>query len=175
MKTNSELNDFISCITHLLGVLDSIFFPIAPDYCGRWARDPGFGHKLAAWLFGRFLVRRVPFTEAYFLEDALHVREVTRLPLVLVGGLRRLEQMENTVEQGFEFVAMARPFILESDLVRKLETGAAVEARCVPCNECLSSVASARSGVLCRAPRMLPALHRNQMRVRRNHVLPPWA
>ena len=108
---------------------------------------PGFGHKLAALLFGRFLVRKVPFTEAYFLEDAVQVRNVTRLPLVLVGGLRRLEQMEDTVGQGFEFLAMARPFILEPDLVRKLETGAAVEARCVPCNKCLASVA--RGSIRC--------------------------
>jgi 2,4-dienoyl-CoA reductase-like NADH-dependent reductase (Old Yellow Enzyme family) len=103
---------------------------------------PGLGHKLAALLFGRLLVRKVPFTEAYFLEDALQVRRVTRLPLVLVGGLRRLEQMEDIVGQGIEFLAMARPFILEPDLVRKLATGAAIEARCVPCNKCLASVAS---------------------------------
>jgi len=102
----------------------------------------GFGNKLAALLFGRLLIRKVPFTEAYFLEDALEVRRVTRLPLVLVGGLRRLERMEDVVGQGFEFLAMARPFILEPDLVRKLETGAAVEARCVPCNKCLASVAT---------------------------------
>jgi 2,4-dienoyl-CoA reductase-like NADH-dependent reductase (Old Yellow Enzyme family) len=102
---------------------------------------PGPGRKLAALLFGRLLVRKFPFTEAYFLEDALHVREVTRLPLVLVGGLRRLEQMEQIVGRGFEFVAMARPFILEPDLVKKFETGSSAEARCVPCNKCLASVA----------------------------------
>jgi 2,4-dienoyl-CoA reductase-like NADH-dependent reductase (Old Yellow Enzyme family) len=103
---------------------------------------PGLGHKLAGLLFGRLLVRKVPFTEAYFLEDALHVRNVTRLPLVLVGGLRRLERMEEIVGQGFEFLAMARPFILEPDLVRRFESGAATEARCVPCNKCLASVAT---------------------------------
>jgi 2,4-dienoyl-CoA reductase-like NADH-dependent reductase (Old Yellow Enzyme family) len=108
---------------------------------------PGLGHKLTALLFGRLLVRKVPFTEAYFLEDALHVRKETRIPLVLVGGLRRLEQMEHVVGRGFEFLAMARPFILEPDLVRKFETGAAVEARCVPCNKCLASVA--RGSVRC--------------------------
>jgi 2,4-dienoyl-CoA reductase-like NADH-dependent reductase (Old Yellow Enzyme family) len=105
------------------------------------------GHKLAALLFGRLLVRKVPFTEAYFLEDALRVRRVTRLPLVLVGGLRRLEQMEEIIGRGIEFVALARPFILEPDLVRKLETGAALEARCVPCNKCIASVA--RGSIRC--------------------------
>ena len=48
--------------------------------------------------------------------------------------------MEDIVAKGFPFLAMARPFILEPDLVRKLETGAAVEARCVPCNKCLAAV-----------------------------------
>lgn len=101
----------------------------------------GWGHKLAALLLGRLLIRKVPFTEAYFLEDALQVRRATRLPLVLVGGIRKLERMAEVVERGFDFLAMARPLIREPDLVRKLETGVAAEARCVPCNKCLASVA----------------------------------
>ncbi len=102
----------------------------------------GWGHKLSALLFGPLLVRKVPFSEAYFLEDALQVRRATRLPLVLVGGMRRLERMAEVVERGLDFLAMARPLILEPDLVRKLETGATVESRCVPCNKCLASVAT---------------------------------
>jgi 2,4-dienoyl-CoA reductase-like NADH-dependent reductase (Old Yellow Enzyme family) len=112
----------------------------------------GSGRRLAALLLGRLLVRRVPFTEAYFLEDALRVRRETRLPLVLVGGIRKLERMLEVVEQGFDFLAMARPLILEPDLVHKLETGEAVEAQFVPCNKCLASVATGPVRCELRAP-----------------------
>ncbi len=112
----------------------------------------GAARKLAALLLGRLLVRSVPFTEAYFLEDALRVRRETRLPLILVGGIRKLERMVEVVEQGFDFLAMARPLLLEPDLVRKLETGEAVEAQCVPCNTCLASVATGPVRCELRAP-----------------------
>ena len=101
----------------------------------------GFGRKLAAFLLSRFTVRSVPFREAYFLGDAVRVREAVKLPLVLVGGLRKLRVMADVIAQGFDFLALARPLIREPDLVMKFESGSSAEALCIPCNKCLASVA----------------------------------
>jgi len=102
---------------------------------------PGVVAKLGALLLGRLLVPEVPFSEAYFLEDARLVRRTVPIPLVLVGGLRTLSLMEEIIREGFDFLALARPFFAEPDLVHKLETGAAVASRCEPCNRCLAAVA----------------------------------
>jgi len=102
---------------------------------------PGVVAKLGALLLGRLLVPEVPFSEAYFLEDARLVRRTVPIPLVLVGGLRTLSLMEEIIREGFDFLALARPFFAEPDLVHKLETGAAAASRCEPCNRCLAAVA----------------------------------
>jgi 2,4-dienoyl-CoA reductase-like NADH-dependent reductase (Old Yellow Enzyme family) len=98
--------------------------------------------KLAALAVARLLVRPVPFTEAYFWPDACRVRKAVSIPLVLVGGLRTLARIEDIVREGIQFIAMARPFFAEPDLVRKFETGAAKASRCEPCNRCLAALAA---------------------------------
>jgi 2,4-dienoyl-CoA reductase-like NADH-dependent reductase (Old Yellow Enzyme family) len=102
---------------------------------------PRLASRIGSLLIGRFMLPAVPFSEAYFLEDARRVREAVHVPLVLVGGLRTLDRMDAIVREGFDFLAMARPFVLEPDLVSKFERGEVTEARCVPCNKCLASVA----------------------------------
>jgi 2,4-dienoyl-CoA reductase-like NADH-dependent reductase (Old Yellow Enzyme family) len=76
--------------------------------------------------------------EAYFLPFARHVRGEVDAKIVLVGGMRRRETMERILEAGdADFISMARPFIREPDLVRKLEAGAIDRVACVSCNMCL--------------------------------------
>jgi 2,4-dienoyl-CoA reductase-like NADH-dependent reductase (Old Yellow Enzyme family) len=96
--------------------------------------------KLGLLLMGRVVVKRFPFTEAYFLEDARAVRAAVKLPLVLVGGLRRLAQMEQVLAEGFDFIALARPLIMEPDLPARMQRGEATASRCEPCNKCIASM-----------------------------------
>ena len=61
------------------------------------------------------------------------------LPLMLVGGLRRLEHLEEIVGSGdAQLVAMCRPFIREPLLIKKLRAGEA--PACVSCNRCVAAV-----------------------------------
>jgi 2,4-dienoyl-CoA reductase-like NADH-dependent reductase (Old Yellow Enzyme family) len=96
--------------------------------------------KVGLTLFGRVFVEDFPFKEAYFLEDAVKVREAVRLPLVLVGGLRSLEKIEEVLQAGFDFVAMARPLIRQPDFVDRLRRGESTVATCEPCNKCMASM-----------------------------------
>jgi 2,4-dienoyl-CoA reductase-like NADH-dependent reductase (Old Yellow Enzyme family) len=76
--------------------------------------------------------------EAYFLPFAKRLRGQVDAKIVLVGGLRRTETMERILESGdADFISMARPFIREPDLVRKLEAGRTGPVACVSCNMCL--------------------------------------
>lgn len=63
--------------------------------------------------------------EAYFLPYAKAVRARTgALPLILVGGLRSPRLMEEIIDSNIvDYVSLARPFICEPDLVRKIEAG----------------------------------------------------
>ncbi len=58
------------------------------------------------------------------------------LPLVLLGGVNRLETVESALSEGFAFVAMARALLREPDLVAEWEKG-------VPPRACASTATSA--------------------------------
>jgi 2,4-dienoyl-CoA reductase-like NADH-dependent reductase (Old Yellow Enzyme family) len=79
-----------------------------------------------------------PHPEAYFLEPARLLRKRISKPLILVGGMRTPATMEAIVERGdADFVALARPFIREPDLVVKLAEGRRGPVACTSCNLCL--------------------------------------
>ena len=66
--------------------------------------------RLAGWglrLLGRRMFRRYPFEEAYFLPYARQFRAALSMPLILLGGINRLDTVERLAE-GFDLVAMAR-------------------------------------------------------------------
>ncbi|MGD2200114.1 MAG: NADH:flavin oxidoreductase [Candidatus Bathyarchaeota archaeon] len=78
-------------------------------------------------------------SEAPFAGHAIKIREATRpTPMALVNGIRTLRCMEAIVENDIaDLVSMSRPFIMEPDLVRRLEAGQA-GATCNSCDLCHS-------------------------------------
>jgi 2,4-dienoyl-CoA reductase-like NADH-dependent reductase (Old Yellow Enzyme family) len=87
---------------------------------------------------GNFLVREVPFREAYFLEDALQFRARVKLPLVYVGGLISREKMEEVLNNGFELVSLARALFKDTDFVNKLQYEDFSRSACDICNYCIA-------------------------------------
>jgi len=79
-----------------------------------------------------------PYPEAYFLEPARMLRQRVSKPIILVGGMRTPETMEGILASGVaDFIALARPFIREPDLVMKLAEGRRGPVACTSCNLCL--------------------------------------
>lgn len=77
----------------------------------------------------------------YFVEDARRVRAAVKCPLIVVGGLRRVDAMESVIKDGVaDFVSLGRPLIREPNLVRKIENGKRGEVDCVSCNICAMHV-----------------------------------
>lgn len=76
--------------------------------------------------------------EAYFLPQAEEFRKRLDTPLILVGGIRRLETIEMLVkEKGMDLVSMSRPLIREPDLPLKFQKKLTDQATCISCNRCL--------------------------------------
>lgn len=79
-----------------------------------------------------------PAPEAYFRPWARALRARVDTTIVLVGGLRRTETMEEILRAGdADFLALARPFVREPDLVRQLLNGRRGRVDCTSCNLCL--------------------------------------
>ncbi len=109
--------------------------------------EPTRAGRLALRVFGRRLVRPFPFREAFFLPAARRIRAAVRLPLMLLGGITRLDTMQQAIADGFPLLALGRALISDPDLARRLQAGAATRARCEPCNLCV--VEMERGGTRC--------------------------
>ena len=64
--------------------------------------------------------------EAFFMDYAEKVRQLTDVPLMVTGGFRTAPGMRDALESGaVDLVGMARPFAVEPDLPRRLLSGEA--------------------------------------------------
>lgn len=96
--------------------------------------------RLGMRLMGKRFLKEYPFREAYFLEPALRFRQALAMPLMLLGGINRLETMEQAMAEGFEFVALGRALLREPDLVERLRSGRQVGGACIHCNRCMPTI-----------------------------------
>ncbi len=79
--------------------------------------------------------KKVP---TFYLERAKAVRAAVTLPLILVGGIRKMEEIDAILEAGIDFVSASRPFICQPDFYQHLEKGEA--SPCIGCTKCLGNI-----------------------------------
>ena len=96
--------------------------------------------RLGFRFVGRRFLPEYPFEEAFFLPYARQFRDALAMPLILLGGITRLETVERALDEGFAFVAMARALLREPDLVRRMEAGTATDSLCIHCNKCMPTI-----------------------------------
>ena len=97
---------------------------------------------------GSHFLKAYPFEEAYFLPYARQFLDALSMPLILLGGVNRLETVESALAEGFSFVAMARALLREPDLIRRWEKGSDDEGLCIHCNKCMPTIYSGTRCVL---------------------------
>ena len=96
--------------------------------------------RTAIRLTGRRFLRSYPFSEAYFLPFARQFRDALDVPLILLGGINRLETVQAALDEGFAFVAMARALLREPDLVRRWARGDTADSPCDHRNKCIPTI-----------------------------------
>ena len=85
------------------------------------------------WWFGKIK----PKTPV-FLDQTKLLADIVKIPVVLVGGLRDVDTMENAINNSnIEFVSIGRPLICEPDIVQKWKSGYKKKSICLNCNNCL--------------------------------------
>lgn len=76
-------------------------------------------------------------SEAYFRSLARRAKAATRLPVILVGGLRSRAVMDEVLSSGdADLISLCRPLIREPDLPRRLESGQATASACISGGRC---------------------------------------
>jgi 2,4-dienoyl-CoA reductase-like NADH-dependent reductase (Old Yellow Enzyme family) len=78
-----------------------------------------------------------PIAEAYYRSFARAAKAAIDIPVILVGGIRSTQTMDEILRSGdADFLAMARPFVREPDLVNQIAEGRRGPVDCVSCNIC---------------------------------------
>ena len=98
--------------------------------------------KLGMMAFSRIMIKDYPYQEGYFLADALKVRQAVKLPLVYVGGLVSRKKIDEVLDSGFEFVALARALVAEPDFINIIRNNKQHVSKCLRCGPCNSCVAT---------------------------------
>jgi 2,4-dienoyl-CoA reductase-like NADH-dependent reductase (Old Yellow Enzyme family) len=96
--------------------------------------------RLGYRIIGRRFMPEYPFEEAYFLSYARQFRDALTMPLILLGGINKLETIEAALTEGFPFVAMGRALLREPDLPTRMQQGKAADSLCVHCNKCMPTI-----------------------------------
>ncbi len=98
--------------------------------------------------FGKRIFPELPFEEGFFLPFARQFRAELSMPLILLGGINRLDTVEGALAEGFDFVAMGRALLREPDLLARWQAGATDAGLCVHCNKCMPTIYSGTRCVL---------------------------
>jgi len=90
--------------------------------------------------FGGMFFKEYPFEEAYFLPYARQFRDALSMPLILLGGINRLDTVTRALDEGFAFVQMGRALLREPELLLEMRKDPARESLCIHCNKCMPTI-----------------------------------
>ena len=96
--------------------------------------------RLGFKVVGRHFMPSYPFEEAYFLPQAKVVADAVDLPAILLGGITRPSTARAALEQGFSFVAIGRPLLMEPGIIDRWASGDEAPSACTHCNRCMPSI-----------------------------------
>jgi 2,4-dienoyl-CoA reductase-like NADH-dependent reductase (Old Yellow Enzyme family) len=119
-------------------------------------RKSNFLFRFLMRRFGRRVVKPPPLTEAFNRAAAAAIRERTRVPLFLVGGITDPAVMEEIVESGeADYISLCRALIADARFPNQIRAGRREPSPCMHCNLCLAYVGS--RAVRCYRGRVPPA------------------
>lgn len=99
--------------------------------------------------FGARFLKAYPFEEAYFLDRALEFRKALTMSLILLGGVNKRATIDRAMDQGFQYVAMARALLHEPGLVNRLADEPRGAGHCIHCNRCMPTIYDTATGAHC--------------------------
>jgi 2,4-dienoyl-CoA reductase-like NADH-dependent reductase (Old Yellow Enzyme family) len=79
--------------------------------------------------------------EAYYRRRCAEIKKKVDIPVMLVGGLRTFELMEEIVQnQEADFISLSRPLIREPGIINDWKKGDYHRSKCISCNKCLEAL-----------------------------------
>ncbi len=96
--------------------------------------------RLGMSLFGWLMVQRYRFDRLFLLKEALKIQGAVSIPVVYIGGVLRLEDMQYLMQNGFNFIEIGRATVRDPDFVNKIISGEKTWSDCDQCNRCIATM-----------------------------------
>jgi len=117
--------------------------------CAQWGFD---ALEISQGLRGKFYAQTEfrtgidrPGRDAYFRNWCREGKSQVDIPVMMVGGLRNLELMEDIIRCGeADFISLCRPLIREPDLIRVWGRSRQHKPACISCNLCFEALLDMR-------------------------------
>ena len=94
--------------------------------------------KFILKILGPITIKRPEPIYNYNVDAAEKIKNEVDFDVIVVGGIRKKEDMENIIISGkADAVSLSRPFIIEPNFVDKLKSGKQDASRCINCGYCL--------------------------------------
>ncbi|MCK8823830.1 NADH:flavin oxidoreductase [Fuchsiella alkaliacetigena] len=94
-------------------------------------------HSTAQEYFGEDWYGYTVKEGAFFKDYATKVAAEVNVPIILVGGLREFEVIENLLQETeIEYFSMCRPLMAEPNLINRWQEGDRSKSKCKSCGEC---------------------------------------
>ncbi len=89
-------------------------------------------------IMGPVVVKRHKPLFNYNVHAAERIKKAVDISVAVVGGIRTRSDMEHIIDSGkADAVSLSRPFIIEPNIVEKLQSGNQDASRCINCGYCL--------------------------------------
>ncbi len=109
--------------------------------------EPNPVTKIGMALFGRIIVKETPYRDLYLLEPAKRIRDAVKIPVIYIGGVCSVADMEKVMKEGFPFVQIGRATVRDPDVIKKMQAGEIDAVDCDHCNRCVAEMAA--RGIAC--------------------------
>jgi len=106
-----------------------------------------FAERITMTFFGPIIIKHYKFSSNFFLDQAKEIRKHVDMPLVYLGGVDSKKGIKEIIKAGFDFIAIARALIHDSDFLIKIKNNEIETSGCTRCNKCV--VEMDRDGVRC--------------------------
>jgi 2,4-dienoyl-CoA reductase-like NADH-dependent reductase (Old Yellow Enzyme family) len=84
-------------------------------------------------------IKKDEWHEGFLIDYAARIKKAVDVPVMVVGGLRKLQMMEDVIKSGkADLISMCRPFIREPGLIARWAAGDTEPSTCTSCDGCLT-------------------------------------
>ena len=88
----------------------------------------------------QYKIERPKKGKPLFLDRTLLISEHVNIPVMLIGGIRNLNTMEELLKTSkIEYFGVTRPIMCEPDIIRYWKTKGERKSKCVSCNKCFDN------------------------------------